>query len=80
MSARTENDQNFQTEEIDDDNTLLIEHLTEQGLNQHDIEQVISKLNQRDKQTFRESVFDSIERGSFNLKAIIAEAIGSADV
>lgn len=58
---------------IDRENELLMGHLTEQGLSQPEIDGVIAKLREHDKRTIHESVFDSIERGTFNLQTVIAE-------
>ncbi|MCG8650085.1 MAG: hypothetical protein MI861_09640 [Pirellulales bacterium] len=58
-----------------DDDALLVHYLTEQGYSWPEIERVIEKVNAHDAKIVRESVFDSIASGSFNLKAIIAEAI-----
>ncbi|MEM6472965.1 MAG: hypothetical protein AAF802_25620 [Planctomycetota bacterium] len=55
------------------DNAHLIKHLEEQGLHDSEITRVLRKLEQLDRQTIRESVFDSIERGTFNLQAIVDE-------
>ncbi|MEM9643665.1 MAG: hypothetical protein AAF989_01620 [Planctomycetota bacterium] len=57
-----------------EDNSLLIHYLTEQGHSWPEIQQVLSKLNEHDQRTIRESVFDSIETGSFNLEKIVEEA------
>jgi hypothetical protein len=39
------------------------------------VQAVLKKLEEYDKKVIRESVFDSIERGSFSLDAIVAEAV-----
>jgi hypothetical protein len=57
----------------DDDNTLLIQYLTDQGLESAEIEQVLAKLAELDQRAIRESVFDSIADGTFDFKAFIAE-------
>lgn len=58
-----------------EDDAFLIEHLTALGHSWNEIEQILAKLAEHDRRSVRESVFDSIERGTFNLSAIIAEAI-----
>lgn len=58
---------------MDNDN-LLIEHLTQTGHSWLEIERVLAKLAEHDKRSIHESVFDSIERGSFDISKIIAEA------
>ena len=56
------------------DNELLIQYLTAQGHSWPEIEDVIAKLDEYDKRTVHESVFDSIARGTFRLEEVIAEA------
>lgn len=57
-----------------DHDALLIHYLTEQGLDWPEIERVLARVREFDKRTVRESVFDSIEQGSFRLDEIIAQA------
>ena len=59
---------------LESENYPLVELLTQQGCTDKEIERVLIKLGEFDERTTRESVFDSIATGSFNLKAIIAEA------
>lgn len=59
---------------MDDNNKLLIRYLSEQGATWPEIERVISKLQEHDRKTFHDSVFDSIASGSFNLQEFIGEA------
>lgn len=61
-----------------DHNDLMIEHLTEMGHSWTEIEKILAKLAEHDKRSIHESVFDSIERGTFNLSEIIAQAIDLA--
>lgn len=56
-----------------DGNQPLVNFLTEQGLRWDEIEKVLVKLEDYDKRTFHDCVFESIERGSFNLQEIIDE-------
>lgn len=63
---------------MNDDN-VLIEHLTELGHSWAEIERILAKLAEHDKRSIHESVFDSIERGTFNLREIIAEATESTE-
>lgn len=58
------------------DDALLIQHLAGLGHSWTEIEQVLAKLAEYDKRSVHESVFDSIERGTFNLNQIIAEVSG----
>lgn len=52
---------------------MLEVYLREQGCSDEEIRQILGKLRQHDDVTFRDSVFDSIESGSFNLKALIED-------
>lgn len=53
----------------------LTDFLRLRGHNDDDIQKILAKLAERDSLTARESVFDSIEAGTFNLDAIIREAL-----
>ena len=59
---------------MQNDNETLIAHLREQGCSDEEIRGVLQKLQQHDQQAFRDSIFDSIERGTLDLKALIEEA------
>lgn len=54
----------------------LIVWLENQGHTSEEIEKILAKVAEYDKQTVHESVFDSIETGKFNLAEIIEEALG----
>jgi len=56
-----------------DDNALLIEYLTEQGYPWTEIENVLEKLQEYERRVHRESVFDSIASGSFDLESLLKE-------
>lgn len=58
---------------MNDDETLVA-YLHGQGCNEEDVRRVLEKLQRHDQETFRDSVFDSIERGSFDLQSIIEES------
>ena len=53
----------------------LEEYLKAQGHSSKDIRKIFNKLDEYDKMTVHDSVFDSLEKGTFTLKAIIQEAI-----
>ena len=53
----------------------LVEYLKQRGHSQGDVDKILKRLADHDEETFRHSVFDSIESGSFNLEAIIKEAL-----
>ena len=61
--------------EIDPRQNELVEWLQEKGHSTDEIQKILAKVAEYDEQTIRESVFDSIERGNFNLDAIIQEAL-----
>lgn len=65
---------NAANDDAANDDTLLIEHLTEMGHSWNEIEQILAKLAEYDKRSIHESVFDSLERGTFSLNQIIDEA------
>lgn len=54
----------------------LVAWLHNEGHSDADIEKILAKLREYDERTVHESVFDSIERGSFDMAAIIKEALG----
>ena len=49
--------------------------LQQRGHSESEIEKVVEKLGQHDSDVLRQSVFDSIAAGSFDLEAIIKEAL-----
>lgn len=53
------------------DDSVLLKHLADQGLSKAEIDEVLEQLEQHDKKTVHESVFDSIQEGTFDLQAII---------
>ena len=58
----------------ENDYSELIEQLKEQGCDAAAIAEVLEQVKEYDQQTIRESVFDSIETGGFDLAAIIEQA------
>ena len=58
-----------------DNEQQLVDYLKQRGHSQADIDKILKRLADHDEQTFRQSVFDSIEGGSFDLEAIIKEAL-----
>ncbi len=56
---------------MDNDDETLVQYLQEQGCSAAEIDQILAKLNQYDKRAVRDSVFDSIASGGFNLQQII---------
>lgn len=59
-----------------DGHQQIVGWLREQGHTSDEIEKVMAKLEEYDRQMVHESIFDSIERGSFDLSEIIKEALG----
>ncbi len=53
----------------------LIEFLTTEGYAKAAIDKILVKLRQYDSSVFRQSVFDAIETGGFDLRTVIDEAI-----
>jgi len=54
----------------------LIEFLTTQGYGKTEIDKILVKLREYDSSVFRQSVFDAIETGGFDLRSLIDKAIG----
>ncbi|MEL7338106.1 MAG: hypothetical protein AAFN70_18075 [Planctomycetota bacterium] len=55
------------------DTDTLIAHLRSLNCNDREIEQIVTRVRQYDRETIHQSVFESIESGSFNIQAIVAE-------
>lgn len=55
----------------------LIVYLKDEGYNQSDIEKILAKLRKYDSSVFRDSVFDAIETGGFDLRSLVDEALGN---
>jgi len=56
----------------------LIEFLTNEGYEKDAIDKILVKLRQYDSSVFRQSLFDAIETGGFDLRSVIDEAIDGA--
>lgn len=54
----------------------LLNHFKSQGLSQTEIDKIFEKLQEYDSSVFRQSIFDAIETGSFDLRSVIDEAMG----
>ena len=54
----------------------VIEWLRNEGHSDDEIVKILAKLDQYDEETIQESIFDSIDAGTFDLRAIIKEALG----
>jgi hypothetical protein len=54
----------------------LVAWLTERGHSPEEISMILAKVDEYDVETVNESVFDSIDRGDFDIAAIIKEALG----
>lgn len=57
----------------------LIAWLEDQGQTEDEIAQVLAKLDDYDRRTVHESVFDSIDSGKLNLADIIKAALSTSD-
>ena len=53
----------------------IVGWLREQNYTAPQIERILAKVQQYDDRTLRESIFDSIDRGNFDIRAIIEEAL-----
>jgi hypothetical protein len=59
----------------DDDNAQLVEYLKQRGHSDEEVAKILARIAEYDKDTVRQSVFDSIDQGQFDLDAIIKEAL-----
>jgi len=55
----------------------VVEWLRRKGHSQEEIDKIIKKLRQYDRETNVDSVMDSIAAGTFNLQQIVDEALGN---
>jgi hypothetical protein len=62
--------------EVDPRQTELVEWLREQGHSPQEIDKILAKVAEYDARTMHESIFDSINRGDFDVGTIIREALG----
>ena len=54
-------------------------YLQEQGHSESEIQKILQKVEQYDKNMAADSVFDSFERGLLDLQTVIDEALGEAN-
>jgi len=54
----------------------LRNHLAERGHTEDEIRKIVARVRQYDAAARHDSVMDSIDRGAFDLEAIIADALG----
>jgi type 1 glutamine amidotransferase len=54
----------------------LVAWLTHRGHSPEEIAKILQRVAEYDAQTVSESIFDSIDKGDFNLAALIEEALG----
>ncbi len=64
------------TNESDPRQVELIEWLTGRGHSPEEVAKILAKVAEYDARTISESVFDSIDKGDFNIAALIEEALG----
>lgn len=55
------------------DKDLIVRYLNELGYSTQDVQAVLDKLRAYDSDVVKQSIFDSIATGSFNLESLIAE-------
>ena len=65
--------------DVDPRQDELVEWLREQGHTPPEIEKILAKVAEYDARTLHESIFDSINRGHFDIGAIVREALGDED-
>lgn len=53
----------------------LVDWLKSQGHSDTQIERILAKVAEYDKQTTHESIFDSIDSGDFDIASLIDEAL-----
>jgi hypothetical protein len=61
---------------MDHDHTEIAAYLRERGHSSDAIKKILAKLETFDQQTSRQSLFDSVASGDFDLDALIKEALG----
>jgi len=61
----------------DQSDETLAAYLRLRGYSDDDVQKIVQQLAEHDSDTARQSVFDSIEAGTFNLDLIIAQALQS---
>jgi hypothetical protein len=54
----------------------LVGWLTERGHSPEEISKILAKVEEYDAATVSDSIFDSIERGDFDIAGLIKEALG----
>ena len=50
--------------------------LTERGHSPDEVERIMRRLDRYDAEMIRQSIFDSIDTGGFDIEAVINEALG----
>ena len=59
----------------DEEDTLLAEFLQQRGHSEAEIAKITKRLAEHDAESMRQSIFDSIAGGTFNLDDIIKQAL-----
>ncbi|HRX78162.1 MAG: hypothetical protein H6821_13880 [Planctomycetaceae bacterium] len=59
----------------DDEDKILAEFLQQRGHTEDEIAKITRRLAEHDAESMRESIFDSIAGGTFNLDDIIKQAL-----
>lgn len=60
----------------DKQHAQLIAWLQDRGHTAGEIDQILAKVTEYDNKVMHESVFDSIDEGTFDIEGIIREALG----
>lgn len=55
------------------DHDIIVRHLKEQGSSETQIREILSKLREYDSDVVKQSIYDSIATGSFDLNSLVQE-------
>jgi len=61
------------------DHTEIRQWLAERGHSREEVERIMRQLENYDAQAVRDSIFDSIDTGQFNIEQVIREALGEEE-
>ena len=62
----------------ENENQELVDFLTGRGFTSEQVNKILKKLDEHDADINRQAIFDSVASGSFDLDAIIADALKDA--
>lgn len=64
---------------MNEDDLLMNSYLAEQGHSEQEIKQILKRLQEYDKRAVRDSVFDSIAGGSFEIANLLENNAADSD-